>query len=220
MSQRPYRCIHTDRAALAGRMCKWPAGTLVTWYLDPSSVPLGLSYSETLKAITAGIGIWPQVCGLQAARVNSPEQARVFISFRPIDGSNGILGQTQLPCEGLSNVQHTMQLDNVERWDADFLRRVVMHEFGHAIGLEHAPDGTVAVMAKYYDRSLDYPQPWDVAEAQKRCGPAPANQPTPAPKPVSQTVTLPQIPVNIQLDDGSTVVLTVTPTFSFSVERK
>ena len=171
-------------AVMADTVCRWPAGTVVTWYVDTSELT-----PEAVATIASAIGQWSQVSGVQTQQVADPSQARVLITFEPIDPARVVLGLTELPCDGLADVQHSMKLNVAEDWSEAEIFDVALHEFGHAIGLVHPPDGVRSCMSAYLDMSVSSPQPPDVAAAVLRYGaavaaaPDPAPQPTPAPVP-------------------------------------
>lgn len=155
---------------------QWPRGTVVTWHLDRLTVAVDRSPKGIEQALRAAARRWAAACGVQIRQVKEPSQARVLVRFDPIDGNsqvegNGpILGETELPIEGRADAQHLMRLDVDEDWTAHSLVTVATHEFGHALGVGHAPEGTTAVMGPYYDPELTELQPWDVAEARRRYG--------------------------------------------------
>jgi len=161
------------------RFCRWPPGTLVTWNY---SWPPGVSSASTLPtaglaAVSRGVASWAAACGVHVLYEPDPAQARVLVGFGTIDGPGGILGETELPCDGNAEAQHTMCLDVAEAWTEGLLEETARHEFGHAIGMEHSPPGTPSAMSAYLDPAIRGLQPWDVAQAQARY-PGPAT-PTP-----------------------------------------
>lgn len=177
------RCGRRETMGLASTECRWPSGTIVTWYLDISQLPKALPDSGVVGlSVSDGIEPWPTHCGVTCLRVADPSLARVFIKFREIDGPYNVLGLTELPCSGSAEVQHTMILDTREQWTPTWLAQVTMHEFGHGLGLNHAPAGQ-AVMSPVYNPALKDLQTWDIAEARRRYGPPASTSPTPTPSP-------------------------------------
>ena len=126
------RCSHP--AAMAeDSPYGWPAGTLVTWHLDTSALPAGLTAGLVEQAIAAAVAAWPAVCGVQVARDDQAGDApHVVIQFAPIDPALVVLGLTELPAAGVEQV--TMQLNSQVAWSADELRKVSEHEFGPRSG--------------------------------------------------------------------------------------
>ena len=100
----------------------------------------------------------------------------MLVTCRSIDGPGKVLAETELPCGGQKYVR--MWFDVGENWsDAEFFQ-VGAHEFGHAIGIGHAPQGTPNLMQPFLDMSIKACGPWDLAEELKRY---PKRVPTPAP---------------------------------------
>lgn len=169
--------------ALAGvnTGCRWPQ-TGVTL-----AASMGILDPVTVRRVAERIcSLWSGVCGIQLSVVDTPNGANIYCQSGRIDGPNGVLGQSYLPCGSAPTDQLAQLLDDGERWTEDFLERVWLHELGHAIGLDHAPQGSGAVMEPYLTRLIE-PQAWDVQQAQARYGApkpkTPPPSPTPAPTP-------------------------------------
>lgn len=168
------RCFHPDELASTAA-CAWPAGVDASWYLDPGSVP-AIAAPFVEASLTAATAIWAQSAGIRTPRVSDPNTARVLIRFTEIDGPWNVLGITQLPCGADGSSQVLMRLDVAEAWTADMLAQVAAHEFGHALGLGHAPAPTVALMAPIWNSRVYVLQPWDLVQVQGLYGPAPSLQ--------------------------------------------
>lgn len=203
----PHRCDRCRVLALAAGEDRWPPGTVVTTYLFGETVPAGLAAADVAAAIYAAAAAWSRVCGVAFAPAARPEDARVLVYFGPIDGPWNILGETELPADGVATAHHRMELDGSEQWTPAFVAGVILHEMGHAIGIGHAPAPIDAVMAPVYDPAHTAPLAWDVARAVERYGP-PAAAPTPAP----ESVTIDPITVTITVPDAGTYAVTFTPT--------
>jgi hypothetical protein len=101
---------------------------------------------------------------------NDVTRGDIRISMHPIDGANGILGYTAFPQNG------DMVLDRAESWAAAanlhrFLRNIVTHELGHAIGANHVcPALGLILMEPFYSGSYDGPRQDDFRFVQKYYG--------------------------------------------------
>lgn len=130
--------------------------------------------------------LWSSVCGIDLRFIGAGQTANIFAESGRIDGKNNVLGQSYLPFPGIPKSQTIGQLyDTAEAWTIHFLFQVVLHEVGHAIGLDHGPQGT-AIMSPMLT-PLDAPQAWDINQTQARYGPPrtiPVPTPTPGPDPV------------------------------------
>lgn len=123
-------------------------------------------------------------CGLNAKATPNASMANIFSQAGQIDGPMGILGVSYLPCGNTDrNTQLSQTLDVAELWpEQQLLLRVWLHEMGHAFGLQHAPEGSGAVMEPYLTGYTNLQGP-DIQELQARYGPpliAPASPPSPA----------------------------------------
>lgn len=104
--------------------------------------------------------------------------ADITITTGPIDGPGGTLAWSELAA-GLRALQQ--KYDTAERWEVSIdLYLVILHELGHALGLQHDVQNAQAVMAPRYNGSLSKLQPRDVARIQALYG-APRVDPTPPP---------------------------------------
>jgi len=171
----------------AGRICQWPDPALPWTITD--LVP-GISEAEMVKAMEWAAAQWATVCGLEPVYVDRARDARLIITAQRLDGPSGTLADCMLPCGGIS--QAVMRLDLSEAWTASMSegqRRVVLpmvlwHEMGHGIGLSHAPQGSMNVMAPVYNPRVSGAGSYDVEEAIRRYGrrrqkPTPSNPTTP-----------------------------------------
>lgn len=138
---------------------------------------------------------WNAVCDLNLHIVDSPSGANIVSEANSIDGPFGILGQSYLPCGAQPNTQLSQVFDIGEQWDDRMLFQVVLHEVGHALGLEHAPQGSGAIMEPFLNRSITAPQEWDVERMVARYGAyrggASPHQP-PTSTPGTPTLTFPE----------------------------
>lgn len=168
--------ISEAQLARVSELCRWPQ--------EPVHICQKLTILDqmTCARVMGNIcHLWSGVCGLELVPTTNPGQANVLATSSMIDGPNGILGQSYLPCGNVSQgTQLSQILDSSEGWTEDLLTRVWLHELGHAIGLSHAPIGTGAVMEPILT-SLAAPQPWDIQQVVARYGPPSAPVPTPPP---------------------------------------
>lgn len=180
------RCALPDVAPLRDSQCRWPDGNItvcVTHDLPP------LTRQQFIAAVMEACGYWAAVAGLKFTHVNNQAQARIVITTGSIDQPGGTLAWSELPCPVR---RLTQKYDTNERWvisanpqgNSIDVVRVVCHELGHALGMDHIQSGNL--LAPIYSPTLRKPQAGDVREMQSRYGPpltVPGPTPTPNPQP-------------------------------------
>jgi len=143
----------------------------------------GLTLEETWQSFDWAMGQWAAVGGIKPSRVASSGQARIVATVKRLDGANGVLAQSELPCGGIS--QAKQEYDSSEAWNRTIQAKlVILHELGHALGIGHISTGNV--MAPIYNGNLTKPQSGDISELKSRYGPPiVVTPPIPQPPPTS-----------------------------------
>jgi hypothetical protein len=186
--EEPRFCALPEVAEARGQVCKWPHKD-VTW-----TVIAGLrrvADADLVAAYAEAWARWARVCGVRPVYRSNDRTVNVLMGARNIDGSMGVLAESQLPCGVGSNGQLQQWYDTGEAWvisdtpgqrEIDLIR-VACHEIGHVIGLDHIPPSLgVALLNPTYSRNIKGPTGLDVQEARSRYGdPDIAQPPTPNP---------------------------------------
>ena len=131
---------------------------------------------------------WEEITGIDFTRVtaagvdwdsgvawgtagNDTTRGDIRIGMRNIDNVNGVLGYTFFPQNG------DMVLDRSEGWGASsgnqhrFLRNTVMHELGHAIGMDHVcSNNSAQLLEPFLATGFDGPRQDDFRGAQRHYG--------------------------------------------------
>lgn len=163
----------------------WGKRTLT--YSINGSLPT-LSAEEFAQAVGEAFANWEAVCGLTFRPANG-ERADIVITTGRIDGSGQVLAYSGLP-DG-SDRPLSQKYDTSERFKnaknpgqgyIDIVA-VATHEIGHAIGLDHSPQGSPDLMAPIYQPGRRTPQAGDVQRIQALYGPPRPATPDPTPVP-------------------------------------
>ncbi len=111
------------------------------------NVPSSLG-SAAEAAIETALNVWASVADITFTQTTSPGQSdSIDFSFARIDGRNGILAEAYYPDDvNPARVAGDVQFDSAERWEvgngrgssAFDLVLTVVHEIGHALGLDHS----------------------------------------------------------------------------------
>jgi hypothetical protein len=177
--KQPRFCSLPDVMPLGATLCKWPSKT-ITWSVLQSlpNVPMVEAATEAMKRIAA-------VCGVTHVYQPNNPSAMIVLGTRRIDGTFGVLAESELPCGGVR--QCRQWYDTGEQW-AVFdgpgsgnridIVRVMTHELCHAHGMNHIGAGNL--MAPTYSQSVIKPQDGDIQELQARYGPPVPQGPPPS----------------------------------------
>lgn len=184
----PRFCALPDVMEQRGGTCRWPDGNI--GYFVQDALP-GLSIEQTWDSFDWAMKLWAGAGNLRTFRARQAAEARIVAKVKRLDGPNGVLAQSQLPC---GSIRQAMQdYDSGEAWNRTVdARLVIAHELGHALGLDHAP-GKGSLMSAYYDPLIKALQTWDVNEIVRRYGAAvPQTPPTPPtpPAPAAKQLTI------------------------------
>lgn len=124
----------------------------------------GLSFTR----VTSGGNDWDDGAGWGS--VGSATRGDIRISMHAIDGGNGILAYTEFPSSG------DMVIDSAEGWGGStnvhrFFRNTVMHELGHAFGMDHVCSNNANfLMEPFLATTFDGPQHDDIRGCERHYG--------------------------------------------------
>lgn len=173
----PLRCGMPD---LIGNECQWPHKDIT--YRSVLTLP-GLSAEQAIAAADEAAAQINAVCGAKLRRVDAAANIMARSGRGQadgLDGRSGTLGYAYRPCGKKETGSVNVVFDADENWNYSMAVAVICHEFGHAVGLPHLPNGNL--MQPYYSAGITKLQAGDIAELVKRYG-QPVATPTPAPDP-------------------------------------
>lgn len=168
-----------------------------------------LSIQSVSDAANEAFNRWSAVTNLKFTFKSNDRTAMIVIDSKQIDGPYGILGESELP---MGQPQCHQWFDSQEPWTVSDnpsgnqidLIRVMCHEQGHALGMNHIGNGNL--LAPVYSPTINKPQQGDIQEMQSRYG-SPINNPVPpnnnpAPAPAGAETIIRVFPNGTLIVDG------------------
>lgn len=176
--------VRTRKGIAAATVCRWPGQNPEVTLLFRSAFP-GMTAEATVRVVKRVCDTWTALFGIRMRPAGPGEQALIVASMQPLDGRNGVLAQSELPCGAVR--QLSQQYDTGEQWNEDLAYATALHECGHAIGFDHIPASQGrAVMNPVLNLGLA-PTDLDVAAGKLRYGPPVTIDPPP---PTGGTITI------------------------------
>jgi len=173
-------CLQPDRSPLRRQLCRWKHSP-VTWHTEGGLE--GVSPSDFKTTASDAFHVWMAVCGWRVVYTQNPKSANIWLHAANLGGPGDVLADQQLPCSAGPSARLEGRYDG-ENWvlpgqagNGPSLRTTLIHELGHAAGIDHGPQGSI--MAPTLSKFSEL-QAWDIGEALKRY---PAHFAPPAPPP-------------------------------------
>lgn len=156
-----------------------------TWWLVNELPWMGRAKLEGI--IQAAADGWSPHANVKASRAASLDQATWRIECKALDGAGGVLADMELPHP--TKRQQRMRIDVAESALEDLLVAILMHEFGHAYGLQHFPSGPPPeLMEPTLNPAVRTPQPTEAALMAQWYGLPQADNPIPGAPPFEPLV--------------------------------
>lgn len=171
------RCGLPDfaRSPEEAAMSKWRMLDVTTSHRLSGLNPLSAEREHQLWL--AADAAWNAVCGIRLKHIDDMNTANIYAN--PGATGAGVLAWSYLPNNSGPEDQMQQLYNRATNWSERLLLQVMIHEKGHAIGLDHGPAGSL--MQPTAGGDITAPQAWDIAQAQLRYGkpgPLPPSPPT------------------------------------------
>lgn len=111
----------------------------------------GISATQVKETYQKALRIWNEACNVGLTWTDDFDKANIYAKCRAEGGGGGgVLAWSFLPpCSANTTKTRLEQLyDIAEKWTVSWLLEVMLHELGHAIGLDHSTQKT-ALMYPY-----------------------------------------------------------------------
>lgn len=204
-------------------LCKWPLpytnDNVITYQVISS--PPKISLISFQKAAQEAFSRWEAVTNIKAKFIeaNSSKPANIIMQYRRLDGVSNVLADSELPCNIRSMSESLNQRYDIENWVIDDtpespnidLVRVIAHELGHALGMDHLNGNGTSLMDPVYSPNISHPQSKDIEEMQKRYGPPSPQTPIPPIPPKPPIPFPPEDPLQPKLYTATIMVTSTQP---------
>ena len=143
------------------------------WPRSCMDVPVAYSFASIDADIAAqawalGIKFWNDICGIKLQLVDDFDSGKIIATDGPLPGP--VLAWSELARDRCDDLLKQLY-DTTIRYVVDFLAKIIAHELGHAIGLQHSNDRRDILFSSIGDAPLSsYPGPGDRRESGNRYG--------------------------------------------------
>lgn len=185
-------CGQTTQSA--GPLAKWPGENPdLPWHYDPAGYSGALTRDQLTAAFEQAWAYWAAAVEIRPRPVATKAEAKVWGTFRGIDGGSGVLAWSMLandhagPKEQRYDSGEVWVKMNPERPASGIdLVRVACHEIGHVLGLEHDSANADALLRPSYSTAIPKPTERDIQRLvglgyKRRTTPVPPAPPDPPP---------------------------------------
>ena len=139
---------------------RWCMAVPVSYVFD--SIPAAIA----AQAWALGIKFWNDICGIQLHLVDVVSDGKIWATDGPLPGP--VLAWSELARDECDDSLE-QRYDELEDYTVDFLAKIVGHELGHALGLQHSNDRSDLLFPSIGNAPFSsYPGPGDRGHAAPR----------------------------------------------------
>lgn len=169
--------------AVSREAARW-GKTSLTWHIKDTAP--GWEAAAWKAIVNQAMEAWDGVCGITIAEATSGQYPDVVVSWgrgrqQQFDGRGNVQAWCELPSGDDRQIWCRVDGDDSGGWDALTALKVMTHEFGHAMGLEHSNSRADLMYPTLGNPST--PQPGDIARVVAMYGPEETPKPPPPPPP-------------------------------------
>jgi len=169
------RCANAEAASQ--NICIWRHKTVTASI--KGSLP-GVTDQQIVDTYKKALQIWNSCVNVGLQWTDDFAKANIYARCNRIDGTSGTLALSYLPTCGSNstvNLQLSQTYDNSEKWTIPWLLEVMLHELGHALGLNHINERGALMYPFSSGGRILMPTHWELELLVPKYGPPVATTP-------------------------------------------